>query len=464
MMRQTIITLHQSGKSCRHISRLLSVSRNTVRKVLTEGIEPLKEERDNKGDGLIPIVKAIFERVNGNVVRVQEILKADYNQEIAYSTLTRLARLAYLRKAKERFGEYIFEPGIEMQHDTSTHRINLGGKIIKAQCASLVFGFSRRLFFQYYPRFTRFEAKAFLLAALTYMGGSCKRCIIDNTSVILATGSGADAIFSPEMVNLGRLFGFSFFAHAINDSNRKGKIERPFHYIENNFLAGRDFKDWDDINQQSVDWCTTYANQKIKRVLGKNPETAFIQERPYLQLLPPILPPVYEHFTRTVDSQGYVSVDNNQYSVPERLVDKQVDVYKYLGEIVINYSHIEVARHVRLIDRINERQKSEGHHTKKTRQFAQHKADQTERALVGQHDVLDAYVAEFKKRVRGRGLRSMTYLLHLKRTYPGDAFVAAITRAFTYGLYDLNRLEDLILRHVAGDFFNLTTDKEQTHE
>lgn len=52
----------------------------------------------------------------------------------------------------------------------------------------------------------------------------------------------------------------------------------------------------------------------------------------------------------------------------------------------------------------------------------------------------------------------MTYLLHLKRTYPSEAFVAAITRALTYGLYDLNRLEDLILRYVAGDFFNLTEE------
>jgi hypothetical protein len=459
MMRQTIMTLHQSGKSARHISRLLAVSRNTVKKILAEGVEPSREERDDcKGDDLFPLIKTLFERVNGNIVRVQEILKADYNQDIAYSTLTRIARLTHLRKAKERFGEYIFEPGIEMQHDTSTHRIHLNGKIIKAQCASLVFGFSRKLFFQYYPRFTRFEAKAFLVAALTYMGGSCKRCIIDNTSVILATGSGADAIFSPEMINLGKVFGFSFFAHAINHSNRKGKIERPFHYIENNFLAGRDFKDWDDTNQQSLDWCTTYANQKIKRVLGKSPETAFIQEKPYLQSLPPIFPPVYEHFTRTVDSQGYVSVDNNRYSVPERLVDKQVDVYKYLNEICVNYNHSEVARHERLIGRVNEQKKCESHHTKKVWQFAQHKADQTEQALVGQYDVLDVYVAEFKKRVRGRGLRSMTYLLHLKRTYPSDAFVAAVSRALNYGLYDLNRLEDLILRYVAGDFFNLTEE------
>ena len=222
MKRQTIVTLHQLGKSCRHISRLLSISRNTVNKILREGAEPLPPKRHHhQKDDLTPLIEAIYTRVNGNVVRVQEILKAEHDQDIAYSTLTRLVREIHLRKAPVRFGEYFYEPGIEMQHDTSPHKVNLDGKIVKAQCASLVFGFSRMLFFQYYSRFTRFEAKAFLLAALTYMGGSCQRCVIDNTSVILASGSGADAIFTPECVNFGRLFGFTFFAHANSTFEQK---------------------------------------------------------------------------------------------------------------------------------------------------------------------------------------------------------------------------------------------------
>ena len=249
-------------------------------------------------------------------------------------------------------------------------------------------------------------------------------------------------------------------AHAVGNPNRKGRIERPFFWIEKNFLAGREFIDWDDINNQSTEWCTNYANQKIKKVLGKNPETIFIQEKPYLQPLPDILPPVYEHCSRTVDSQGYVSVDNNRYSVPERLVDKPVDVYKYIREIRIYYQHDEVARHARIIDQTNSRQKCEGHHTKKHRQFTQHKADQTERALLGQNEILDAYIAELKKRIKGRGLRPLSRLQHLKQTYPHDAFIAAVTRAYTYSLYDLTRLEELILKHIAGDFFNLPTNEE----
>ena len=49
----------------------------------------------------------------------------------------------------------------------------------------------------------------------------------------------------------------------------------------------------------------------------------------------------------------------------------------------------------------------------------------------------------------------MRRLLELKRTYPGDAFKKAVEQAFYYGLYDLNRLEQMVLSFVAGDFFRI---------
>jgi hypothetical protein len=48
----------------------------------------------------------------------------------------------------------------------------------------------------------------------------------------------------------------------------------------------------------------------------------------------------------------------------------------------------------------------------------------------------------------------------MKRTYPAGPFIAAIEQALHYGLFDLGRLEDLILKHVAGDFFALNTRKD----
>ena len=108
-----------------------------------------------------------------------------------------------------------------MQHDTSPHRVMVGGSVVKAQCASLVLSYSRYLFMQYYPCFTRFEAKTFLKSAFEFMQGNARRCVVDNTSVILAAGSGADAVIAPEMAVFSRMFGFDFIAHRIGHANQK---------------------------------------------------------------------------------------------------------------------------------------------------------------------------------------------------------------------------------------------------
>ena len=47
----------------------------------------------------------------------------------------------------------------------------------------------------------------------------------------------------------------------------------------------------------------------------------------------------------------------------------------------------------------------------------------------------------------------MRRLLQMKRSYPQEPFIAAIERALHYGLFDLKRLEQLILEQVRGDFF-----------
>lgn len=452
--RQTIKDLHSCKKSNREIAKLLKVSRSTVKVVLEQGVDIPPQTRKNKETEIYSILRELFTRCLGNGVRIKEVLDEEYGINIPYDTLKRYIRNAGLRAPIKRVGEYCFEPGDEMQHDTSPHWVLLEDKKIKIQCASLVLGYSRKLFMQYYPCFTRFEAKSFLKAGIEFMGGCCRRCIIDNTSVILSAGSGSNAVISPEMQTFGRMYGFEYMAHRINHADRKGKIERPFFYIENNFLAGRIFKDWEDLNAQAKEWCLT-ANQKEKRVLGMAPETAFIQEKPYLVPLPEVLPPIYEHYQRLVDCQGYVNLETNHYSASETLIGKTVDVYKYPEEVRFFYKHREIAVHPRLLGKRYGFSRLPGHHSKSHTKQAHLAADKTEKELRGNCKLLDQYVSSLKKHVRGSGHRSLNRLLNLKRMYPAEAFLSALEKAHHYGLYDLNRLEDLIIKSVAGDYFNL---------
>ncbi|MGA2402040.1 MAG: helix-turn-helix domain-containing protein [Syntrophobacteraceae bacterium] len=247
-LRVAAKTLHRKGMGIRQISLALKVSRNTVRKVLRGG-DKEQTQRPSRWQDAFAVVGQVFKRCKGNVVRVREILLEEHSLSIPYSTLTRMVHDLELREGKGniRAGIYHFGPGQEMQHDTSPHVIVLNGKKLTAQCASLVLAYSRRLFIRYYPSFTRFEARHFLSEAFGFMDGTCPRCIIDNTSVIVAHGAGADAEMAPEMApemeGFGLIFGITFEAHEVGDSDRKGRVERPFSYVEGNFLAGRTFLD-----------------------------------------------------------------------------------------------------------------------------------------------------------------------------------------------------------------------------
>ena len=196
-IRNAVRTLQAQGRTLREISRLLKLSRNTVRRILRASLQAA-EEPASHGISLTYLQSA-FARAQGNVARVQQLLAAEYDLKVSYSTLTRWVRDAGLRTPPQRAGEYAFAPGEEMQHDTSPHRVSLGGKTVTAQCAGLVLAYSRRLFIQYYPRYTRFDAKQFLLDAVRFMDGACALCIIDNTSVMVVSGAGAEALIAPEM-------------------------------------------------------------------------------------------------------------------------------------------------------------------------------------------------------------------------------------------------------------------------
>ena len=450
--RDAVRVLQAQGRTLREISRLLKLSRNTVRRILRHA--------DAVPADAVPFdattrdrLEATFERVSGNAVRIQEILADEHGIVLPYSTLTRWVRQAGLRTPPKRAGEYHFAPGEEMQHDTSPHPVRIGAKIVKAQCASLILAYSRRIFVQYFARFTRFEAKHFLLEAARFMDGVCPLCIIDNTSVVLARGSGPDAVMAPEMAAFASALGFRFRAHAIGHSDRKGRIERPFSWVESNFLAGREFTDFDDLNRQALAWCREIANAKPKRVLGMSPEAAYRIEKPHLQPLSAALPPVYEVFERIVDLRAFISVDTVRYSVPERLVGKPLTVYKYAAKIRIVQRGTEIAVHPRLVGVRDGRSVLPDHHRIPRRTPRAPVLE--EQLLAGQSELLDRYAAALKQRAHGRGVRALRRLLELKRSYPQAPFLAALEQAMKYGLFDLGRLETLILKYVAGDFFAL---------
>jgi len=242
----------------------------------------------------------------------------------------------------------------------------------------------------------------------------------------------------------------------------KARVERLFSYVEGNFLAGRAFSDWFDLNFQALRWCTEVANTKTKRSLGMSPEAAYLMERPHLLLLPPYVPPVYQTLARLVDSEGFVHIDTNRYSVPEKLIGKRVQVLKFWDRIEVVHANERVAEHQRRIAEHDRRVSLAGHHQPSSRSSSHSSPSPEETALRGHSQILDSFVAELKKRSAGRAIRPLKRLLDLKRTYPDEPFLAACGKALDFGLFDLARIEKMILSCIAGEFFQIPDEEEKS--
>ena len=87
-----------------------------------------------------------------------------------------------------------------------------------------------------------------------------------------------------------------------------------------------------------------------------------------------------------------------------------------------------------------------------------------EKAIVEAAPETTLYVAALKQKGRKVVVLALRQLLRLLREYPREPFLAAVREAAQYGLYDLDRLERMILRRVARDYFLLLDTDTDPHD
>src|SRR5205807_979494 len=359
--RATILQLHAQGVKKREIARLLGISRLSVRKVLRSNSAQVPVlQRAEKAEPYREQILELLARCKGNLVRVHEELLAS-GAVFSYQALTAFCRRHGLTEPPQQpAGHYEFLPGEEVQHDTSPHEVELAGKKRRVQTASAVLCYSRMLFFQIYPTFQRFDCKVFLTEALRYFAGSPTRVMIDNTHVVVLRGTGREMVPVPEMAAFAERLGFRFVAHERGDANRSARVERPFWFIETNFLAGRTFSDWDDLNAQARQWCDR-VNATYKKHLRAIPRELFVLERTRLKPLPAWIPPLYRLHERTVDVEGYVTVATNRYSVPLSWIGRRVEVRESKDKIDIQLDARSLVAHRRVVEPLGQRVTLQAH-------------------------------------------------------------------------------------------------------
>lgn len=450
--KNTIVRLYEKGTPKKRIARIMHLDPKTVRIILRENDAGSSHQR--RRDKVIideTLLRKLYGDCCGYVHRVYEKLNENHNIKASYSTVLRSIHEYEIGNAlpprSAHVGDY---PGQEIQHDTSDHYVLINDKVHKLICSGLYFRYSKMRYIKYYRRFNRFTMKCFFDEALRYFDYSASRCIIDNTSLAIHYGSGADAVFSHEMVRFAQNYGFSWYAHAIGHSNRKAGKERNFRTVETSFLPGRTFASLDDLNAQAFTWATQrYANRPQSKT-GLIPAVLFETEKASLQKLPQYIHPPAQQHQRIVDQYGYIAFNGNFYWIPQNRARK-VTVMEYAKEIsVYDALHKKLITHT-LFDQLTKSQVREptAEYGKKVKRYKPNnrKDDSTEeQRVLRQGDTIIAQYLDFvlSKQsgivYRHRFIRNL-YVLRKKTT--ATLFAQAIERALHYKVNDISQIYNI---------------------
>lgn len=139
--------------------------------------------------------------------------------------------------------------------------------------------------------------------------------------------------------------GFAPKAHRHYRPPTKGKVERVFSYVKDNFLDSRSFGSLEDLNTQGRNWLTPWPTCASTPPPAARPLDLLEKERPYLT--PPGIVAPYQIIhcgQRTVDAEALVRFENVRYSVPTFHAGARVAIEAFGGTIRIRTGNLSCSQ------------------------------------------------------------------------------------------------------------------------
>jgi transposase len=364
-----ILDLHRQGLKVAVIARQVGVDRKTVRKYIARGLEvPTygpRQPRDRLLDPWMDYLRARLEAYPGLSARrlLREICERGYTG--GYSTVRDTVRALRPAGGGSPFAvRFETPPGQQAQVDFAQFRVRFTSAPDSVQIVwlfSMVLGFSRLIWGRFAQRQTMQTVLACHRAAFEAIGGVPREILYDRMkTAVLGEDEDGRVVYNRTLGEFARHYGFLPKACRAYRPETKGKVERPFRYIREDFFLRGTFRDLDDLNLQFGNWLGNVANPRVHASTGRVVNEAFAEEQPTLQLLPLIPFGAVLKLERRISHEGMVSVGGNYYSVPDATRRRVVEVHSLADEIHIFEDNRLIARHP-LLEGRRQRSLLEGH-------------------------------------------------------------------------------------------------------
>jgi transposase len=346
-----IIHRWNRGQSMRGIARDLGLNRKRVARVirryqqsrrqetLSPELPPAKQRRGSQLDSLEETIKQLLARYPEiTAIRIHEELKK-LGYEGGYTILRERVRELRQRPRKPLVTRFETSPGVQAQMDWSTYEIDFTGEgRRRVNLFSYLLGYSRRQYLHFTERQDFETTIAQHIRGFEHLRGLAATCLYDNMKVVVTRWEDDHPIYNTRFLSFATHYGFRPWACRPRRPETKGKVERPFAYVETSLLNGRTFRSLEHLNEVTRWWLANVADIRQHRQTGKRPVDAHAEELPHLLPLPEHHYDTAKVVYRVVDAAGFIAYLNNEYSAPWKLVGATLPV-RILADEMIIYNH-----------------------------------------------------------------------------------------------------------------------------
>ncbi len=364
-----ILDLARQGLSVSAIARRTGNDRKTIRKYIDRGLEPPAYKPREPGPSLIRPFEAFLRE---RVTRFPDLAGQRLWREIrelgfsgAYSTVTE-----FLRDVRPPPEPALFErrfetpPGRQAQADFAFFRVPFTDEPGPERIVwlfSLVLGHSRMMWGRFVARQDLAAVLRCHVAAFEAFGGVPEQILYDRMkTAVLGEVDERGIVYNDKLLDLAAHYGYVPKACRPYRAKTKGKVERPFRYVREDFFLARSFRNLDDLNLQFGQWLDQIANRRLHGTTGRIVIEHFAEEQPALGPLPAGPFNTVLALERRISREGMVSVSGNLYSVPDGTRRRPVEVQLTASEIHILEDGRVIASHP-VLDGRGKRRIAAGH-------------------------------------------------------------------------------------------------------